>query len=64
MLITGQTGRRLDIVMARLGYTDEEILLRQRELGTEFRYWLSFGLSYRFGSIYNNAVNPRFEALD
>ena len=45
--------------------TDEEILLRQRELGTEFRYELfEFGLSYRFGSIYNNAVNPRFEALD
>jgi hypothetical protein len=34
-LITGQTGRRLDVVMARLGYTDEEILLREAaaELG-------------------------------
>jgi len=34
-LITGQEGRRLDVVMARLGYTDERILLREaaEELG-------------------------------
>jgi len=54
-----------DQINLRVGEaTDEEILLRQRELGTDFRYGFSFGLTYRFGSIYNNAVNPRFEALD
>ncbi len=63
--VNGGVARVKDQISLRAGEaTDEEILLRQRELGTEFRYWLSFGLSYRFGSIYNNAVNPRFEALD
>lgn len=27
---------------------------------TSFDYFISFGLSYTFGSIYNNIVNPRF----
>jgi hypothetical protein len=63
--VNGRLARVKDQINLRAGEaTDEEILLRQRELGTEFRYDFSFGLSYRFGSIYNNAVNPRFEALD
>ena len=39
---------------------DEEILLRRRALETNYRYGASIGLSYTFGSIYNNVVNPRF----
>jgi hypothetical protein len=39
---------------------DDEILTRQRELETSFRYGTSFGISYRFGSIFNNVVNSRF----
>lgn len=63
--VSGRVARVKDQINLRAGEaTDEEILLRQRELGTDFRYGFSFGLSYRFGSIYNNAVNPRFEALD
>jgi hypothetical protein len=46
------------------GLTDEEILLRLRQLRTDYRYDISFGLSYRFGSILNNVVNPRFEGSD
>jgi len=42
------------------GATDEEILVQQRQLATSFRYYTSFGISYRFGSIFNNVVNPRF----
>lgn len=42
------------------GLTPEEILLRQRELATDYRFFISAGLSYSFGSIYNNVVNPRF----
>ena len=42
------------------GATDEEILVQQRQLATNFRYYTSFGISYRFGSIFNNVVNPRF----
>ncbi|MGH7458196.1 MAG: hypothetical protein ACREKN_03815 [Longimicrobiaceae bacterium] len=40
--------------------TDEEILLRQRQLQTDYRYFLSLGLSYTFGSIFSDVVNPRF----
>jgi len=42
------------------GATSEEILLRRKELATDYSYFLYFGLSYTFGSIYNNVVNPRF----
>ena len=38
----------------------EEVLLRLRQLETNYRYFPSVGLSYTFGSIYNNVVNPRF----
>jgi hypothetical protein len=38
----------------------EEVLLRRRQLETNYRGGLSFGLRYRFGSIYNNVVNTRF----
>ncbi len=40
--------------------TEEEILLRQRELQTGFEYSLNVGFSYTFGSIFSNVVNPRF----
>lgn len=38
----------------------EEILLRRKELATQYQYFTSFGFTYTFGSIYNNVVNPRF----
>lgn len=46
--------------LVKSGATTEEILLKQKELATDFQYWGSFGVSYTFGSIYNNVVNPRF----
>lgn len=46
------------------GLTDDEILLRLRQLATGYRYSLFFGVSYRFGSILNNVVNPRFDGGD
>jgi hypothetical protein len=42
------------------GATYEEILLRRKEIATQYTYFSSFGLTYTFGSIYNNVVNPRF----
>ena len=39
---------------------DDEVLLGNKRLPTDFEYKLDFGFSYRFGSIYNNVVNPRF----
>lgn len=41
--------------------TTEEILLSLRQLQTGYEYSMSAGLSYTFGSIYNNVVNPRFD---
>jgi hypothetical protein len=40
--------------------TTEESLVRQRQLKTSYSYSLYFGISYTFGSIFNNIVNPRF----
>jgi hypothetical protein len=42
------------------GATTQEVLLRRKELQTQYRYFTFFGFSYTFGSIYNNVVNPRF----
>ncbi len=47
------------LFIASEGLTTEEILLRQRQLGTDFRYNVSIGLTYRFGSKFANIVNPR-----
>lgn len=40
--------------------SDEDVLLRRRELATDWRYFFRAGLSYTFGSKFNNVVNPRF----
>ena len=40
--------------------TQQQILTRQLQLPTNYTYSTYFGLSYTFGSIYNNIVNPRF----
>ena len=42
------------------GQTDEEILLLQGALATDSAYEVNFGVTYQFGSIFNNVVNPRF----
>lgn len=38
----------------------EQVLLRRTMLETNYSYYLGIGLSYTFGSIYSNVVNPRF----
>ncbi len=40
--------------------TSEEVLVNQRQLATSYRYYLFFGVSYSFGSIFSPIVNPRF----
>lgn len=51
---------RDQLYLAKGGATDEEVLLRRRQLATSYQYFVGAGLSYTFGSIYNNVVNPRF----
>jgi len=48
------------IYISAEGLTDEQILLQQRQLSTQFQYYTSVSIQYRFGSIFNNVVNPRF----
>jgi len=38
----------------------EELLLQQQQLQSGYNYFVSVGFNYRFGSIYNTIVNPRF----
>jgi len=40
--------------------SEAERLLRLREQATGYEVQTGIGLSYTFGSIYNNIVNPRF----
>lgn len=49
---------RLNI--AKEDISDEDILLQVKQLNTQFSYFTSFGLEYRFGSSSNNYVNARF----
>jgi len=42
------------------GLSEEEILLRQRERASDYQFDIRMGLSYQFGSIFNNVVNNRF----
>lgn len=42
------------------GLSDEDVLLELQQLETDFSYETFFGISYRFGSIFNTVVNPRF----
>ena len=51
---------RDQLFLPKDGASDEEILLRRRQLETSYTYRLSGGFTYRFGSIFNNVVNPRF----
>ncbi len=59
--LTGYTTRvHNQLSLPKAGASESEILLMRRELETSYQYYVSFGLSYTFGSIYNNIVNPRF----
>lgn len=55
---------RNQIQLSAEDLSEEEVLTRQRELATDYRYFAHFGLSYRFGSIYSDVVNPRFDRFD
>ena len=48
------------INIAKSDITNEDILLQIKQLDTDFTYFTHFGINYRFGSKYNNFVNPRF----
>ena len=59
-IFTQLSRTRDQIYLPKGAATNEEILVRQRQLATTYQYFLNFGISYSFGSIFNNIVNPRF----
>ena len=41
-----------------------DVLARRRQLASDFNFYTGFGISYRFGSILNNFVNPRLDGVN
>ena len=59
--VEGSASRVRDqLSLPRRDATEEEVLLRLRELQSGFEVDFSIGITYTFGSIFNNIVNPRF----
>jgi hypothetical protein len=48
------------VALRKAGATEEERLLRLREMETSYYYWASVGITYTFGSAFANIVNPIF----
>ena len=58
--VEGSIARIMDQIYLGLeGATDEEVLLRRKELEKDFEYSFDVGFSFTFGSVFNNVVNPR-----
>lgn len=50
------------IYLPKGNLTREEVLLRQGQAATTYTAFLYMGISYTFGSVLNNVVNPRFSS--
>jgi hypothetical protein len=59
-LFTSYARIRDQLSLPKADISDEEILLRLKQLQTSYRWEMSAGLSYTFGSKFANTVNPRF----
>jgi len=59
--ISGKYSRVRDqLSLPAEGASKEEVLMEIQQLATGYEFSLRVGLSFRFGSIYSNVVNPRF----
>lgn len=56
----GYTKLRDQLNLKRGTASQEEVLLRLRQLATGYYYYGSINISYTFGSVFSNVVNPRF----
>jgi hypothetical protein len=52
---------RNQLNIPKRGASEEEVLLRRRQLATNYQYFTSVGFTYSFGSIFSRIVNPRME---
>lgn len=53
--------QRDQLNIAKGNISNEDLLTRRRQLDSNYSFYTSFGIRYRFGSIFNNVVNPRFD---
>jgi len=51
------------IQLSKQGATRDEVLLQQKQLNSQYSYFLGVGISYQFGSKFNNYINPAFKGL-
>jgi hypothetical protein len=59
--VSGNVSRIRDQIYIPLEeLSDEDIYLGRRQLPTDSSLEISTGISFRFGSIFNNVVNNRF----
>jgi hypothetical protein len=56
----GYTKLRDQLNLKRGTASQEEVLLRLRQLATGYYYYGNVNISYTFGSVFQNVVNPRF----
>ncbi len=60
--LNGRISRIQDqLSLLKRDFTTEEILMGTGQLATDYSFFGMIGLSYTFGSIYSNVVNPRFD---
>ena len=51
------------IQLSKEGATRDEVLLQQKQLNSQYSYFFGVGVSYQFGSKFNNYINPVFKGL-
>jgi hypothetical protein len=62
--VIGSASRTHDLLgLPRGGATLEEVLLQRRQMATSYNYFAAVGLSFTFGSVFTNVVNPRFGSI-
>lgn len=55
---------RNQIYLPKGNATKDEVITKQRSIGSSFNYWTGAGIRYQFGSRNNSAVNSRFNGLN
>lgn len=56
--------QRDQLNIAKGDISNEDLLTRRRQLDSNYSFYTRFGIRYRFGSIFNNVVNPRFDGAE
>lgn len=51
------------INLSKKGSTRDDVLLQQKQLDSQYNYFFGVGISYQFGSKFNNVINPAFKGL-